>query len=111
MQALKAEVVIQVPNDKVLIDKVEYKELKKEREIGLTWSLRDLKRELNIRKNPTWITEMVLKPHRKEIEDWCIFKEGVGGKNGYRIQPSKAREWFEKNWRLIDWNESLPQKK
>ena len=43
MQALQAVVTVQVPEDKVLVDKVEYMELKEKEYIGKTWKLKELK--------------------------------------------------------------------
>lgn len=37
MQALKAEVTIQVPENMVLVEKTEYKQLKEQKEFGKPW--------------------------------------------------------------------------
>ena len=107
MQALKAEVVIEVPENMVLVDKVEYLKLKEKDYIGKTWTIADLKRELNIKKNQAWITECILKPNIKEIKDWCFLKEGTGGRSATVILASKAKKWFDENWSRIDWSEKL----
>ena len=107
MQALKAEVVIEVPENMVLVDKVEYLELKEKDYIGKTWTIADLKRELNIKKNQAWITECILKPNIREISDWCFLKEGTGGRSATVILASKAKKWFDENWSRIDWSEKL----
>lgn len=46
MQRLKAEVVITIPEDMVLITKVEYEQMK-QNELTVYWSMKDLEKRLN----------------------------------------------------------------
>lgn len=109
MQTIEANVSIKVPEEYVLVKRTELQELKDETERGVTWGLADMKRELGIPKSLEWIREVLLKPNRQEIDrengGWCVFGEGRGHR--YSIQPSGAREWFEENWKRIDWDEPL----
>ena len=107
MQALQAVVTVQVPEDKVLVDKVEYMELKEKEYIGKTWKIKEMKEELGITKSVTWITECILKPNYKDIKDWCFIKEGKGGRGGTIVLASKAKRWFDENWSRIDWEERI----
>ncbi|WP_270854704.1 DUF771 domain-containing protein [Ligilactobacillus ruminis] len=82
MQNLKAEVTITIPKDMVLVNRVDYEDLKRQAEEVKTWSVADFKRELDIPKNVTWIKECLLKPNISEIKSWCTLKEGSGGRTG-----------------------------
>ena len=62
MQNLKAEVTITIPKDMVLVNRVDYEDLKRQAEEVKTWSVADFKRELDIPKNVTWIKECLLSP-------------------------------------------------
>ena len=106
-QALKATVTIQVPEDKVLVDKVQYLEMKREKEVGKIWNLVEFKKELQIPKSLNWLREVLLKPRRDEISDWCKIRDGQSGRGGYIIHASKAREWIEENFDKIDWDEKI----
>lgn len=107
MQQLKAEVTINVPSDMVLVTKAEYKELQQAQQIGKTWKLADLKRELNIPKSTTWIKELILKPNEDTISDWCHIVDGGNGRSSTIMLASKAKGWFDDNWSNIDWDEKL----
>jgi phage pi2 protein 07 len=44
MQKLKAEVVITIPDDMVLVTKVEYEEMKQNELTGVYWTMKDLEK-------------------------------------------------------------------
>jgi phage pi2 protein 07 len=62
MQKLKAEIVVEIPNDMILVTKVEYKELKQKELSGVYWNMKDLEKRIN--KKSEWIKENVLYPTR-----------------------------------------------
>lgn len=62
MQKLKAEVVIMIPEDMVLITRVEYEELKQNELSGMYWNMKDLEKRTN--KKSEWIKENILYPVR-----------------------------------------------
>lgn len=107
MQQLKTEITIPIPSNMVLVTKTEYDELQQAQQIGKTWKLADLKRELNIPKSTTWIKELVLKPNYDDIADWCYIVNGGSGRSSTIMLASKAKAWFDENWSNIDWDEKL----
>ena len=108
MQALKAEVTIQVPENMVLVDKAEYLALKEQPELGKIWTVADMNRELGLCKSLDWI-RWFLRRNQADIKDWCNISDLGSGKQRYRIKPSGARKWFEENALKIDWDEPLPK--
>ncbi len=47
MQTLSVKLTIPIPEDSVLIKKVELEEFKKEKLVGVWWSMKDLENRLN----------------------------------------------------------------
>lgn len=109
MQNLKAEVTITIPKDMVLVNRVDYEDLKRQAEEVKTWSVADFKRELDIPKNVTWIKECLLKPNISEIKSWCTLKEGSGGRTGTVILSTGAKKWYKEFFPKIDWEEKIGQ--
>nr|WP_223820860.1 DUF771 domain-containing protein [Bacillus sp. S3] len=62
MQRIKAEVVITIPEDMVLLTRVEYDELKLNELSGVYWNMRELEKRTN--KKSEWIKENILYPER-----------------------------------------------
>lgn len=60
MQQLSVNLTIPIPEDSVLISKIELQELKQEQLTGVYWSMKDLEERIN-RKNE-WIRENILYP-------------------------------------------------
>lgn len=61
-QILNVELSIPIPDDSVLIKKVELQELKKQSLIGVYWTMRDLEERTG--KKHEWIKENILYPTR-----------------------------------------------
>lgn len=103
MQKLKAEVVITIPEDMVLITKVEYEELKQKELSGVYWSMKDLENRIN--KKSEWIKENILYPQRfKKILDvnnggFVYYPETKGQQ--WSFQATKMTEFLEKNFGKI----------
>ncbi|MBB6692319.1 DUF771 domain-containing protein [Cohnella xylanilytica] len=62
MQRIKAEVVIQIPEEYVLISRVELEQLKSNELSGVYWSMKDLERRIS--RKSEWIKENILYPPR-----------------------------------------------
>lgn len=62
MQQIKAEIIINIPPEYVVISKVEYERLKKQELLGTWWSMKDLEQRLN--KKSEWIKEHILYPQK-----------------------------------------------
>ena len=105
MQNLKAEVTITIPKDMVLVNRVDYEDLKRQAEEVKTWSVADFKRELDIPKNVTWIKECLLKPNISEIKSWCTLKEGSGGRKRTVNLSTRGKKGDKEIFPKIDWGE------
>ena len=62
MQQLSVSLTIPIPEDSVLISKVELEELKRKELHGVFWNMRDL--ELRTGRKQTWLKEHLLYPER-----------------------------------------------
>src|SRR5690625_4657032 len=68
MQQLRVNLSIEIPDDYVLIKKVELEELKEESLSGVYWSMKDVCKRIN--KSDVWIKDNILYPSRlKRILD------------------------------------------
>ena len=47
MQTIEANISIKIPEDYVIIKRVDFQELRAKAEKGVTWGLADMKRDLN----------------------------------------------------------------
>lgn len=72
MQQLNVSLSIPIPEDTVLIKKVELEKLKDEQLAGVWWNMKDLEKRLNRKRE--WIKENILYPTR--------FKKVLDVKNG-----------------------------
>jgi phage pi2 protein 07 len=69
---IRAEIVITIPDDMVLITKVEYEQLIQSALSGVYWNMKDLEQRIN--KKSEWIKENILYPSR--------FRKILDSKNG-----------------------------
>lgn len=68
MQQLSVQLTIPVPENYVLVSKVELEELKRNELTGVYWSMKDLEKRIN--KKSEWIKENILYPsHFRKILD------------------------------------------
>lgn len=58
MQQLSVNLTIPIPEDQVLISKVELEELKQQSLSGMYWSMKDLEKRIN--KSSNWIKDNIL---------------------------------------------------
>ncbi|ADU28510.1 DUF771 domain-containing protein [Evansella cellulosilytica] len=100
MQKLKAEVVITIPEDMVLITRVEYEMLKQKELSGLYWNMKDLEKRIN--KKSEWIKENILYPGRfRKILDinkggFVYYPETKG--QHWSFQATKMAEFLDNNF-------------
>lgn len=90
MQQLKVDLTIKIPDDMVIISKVELEELKQQQLLGVYWNMKDLQKRINMSDN--WIKENILYPSR--------FRKILDIENGgFVFYPkSKGQKWvFQAN--------------
>lgn len=85
MTQLQVQLTIPIPEDTVLITKLEYMDLKQQELLGQYWTMKDLEKRTN--KKAEWIKENILYPSR--------FKKILDVKNsGFVFYPNtKGQNW------------------
>ncbi|MGN7309884.1 DUF771 domain-containing protein [Alkalicoccobacillus gibsonii] len=102
-QQLQVSLTIPIPNDSILISKVELEELKKEQLLGVYWSMGDLEKRIGKKKN--WIKDNVLYPSRfKKVLDienggFVYYPKSQG--QTWSFHASKMAVFLDKNFRSI----------
>lgn len=102
-QQLSFTITIPIPDDSVIISKVELEELKKAQLNGVYWSIKDLEQRIN-RKNE-WIKENILYPTKfRKILDvesggFVFYPKSKG--QTWSFQASKMAEFLEKHFKEI----------
>lgn len=95
MQTL--EVKVAIPDDMVIIKKIEYQELLDSVSNQLVWSMKDLERALG--RSDDWIKEKILYPHREELDiqlgGFVKYPESKG--QPWRFGAKRMSEWLEEN--------------
>lgn len=81
MQTLNVELQIPIPEDAVIIKKVELEELKKQSLLGVYWNMKDLEKRIN--KSHVWIKENILYQPR--------FKKKLDSENGGFVYYPKSQ--------------------
>ncbi|WP_217562710.1 DUF771 domain-containing protein [Paenibacillus sp. GbtcB18] len=100
MQNITVQLSIPVPEDHVIIRKIEFEELKQMELAGVYWSMQDLERRLN--KGQAWIKEnILLQPRFKKILDvqngGFVFYPKAQGHN-WSFQAAKMAEFLDKRF-------------
>ena len=98
-------VEIQLPEDKIIVDRKEYDNLKHSSSQGRYMSLSDVLQLLSVSR--PWLLDNVLNNSkiRKEIDvelnpnGFVKYPENQGGR--YFFLASKTKQWFEENFREI----------
>lgn len=96
-QQLNVNLTIPIPEDSVLISKIELEELKKNELTGVYWSMKDL--EKRIGKKHEWIKENILYPSRfRKILDvdlggFVYYPKSKG--QTWSFQASKMAEFLD----------------
>lgn len=102
-QYLNVTLSIPIPEDMVLIKKVELEELQQNRMIGIYWTMSDL--EKRIGKKQVWIKENILYPQKfkKQLDvlqgGFVYYPKTKGEK--WSFLASKMSQFLEDNFHLI----------
>lgn len=102
-QQLSVQLTIPIPEDSVIISKVELQELKRNELAGVYWSMKDLEKRIN--RKSEWIKENILYPSRfRKILDaenggFVFYPKSKG--QTWSFQASKMTEFLDKNFHLI----------
>lgn len=97
-QSLNVNLSVPVPEDYVLVQKVEYKELKNQSLSGVYWTMKHLQKRVN--KSDKWIKENILYPPRfKKILDinnggFVYYPESQG--QSWSFQANKMAQFLDK---------------
>lgn len=103
MQKIKAEVVITIPEDLVLLTRVEYEILKQNELSGVYWNMKELEKRTN--KKSEWIKENILYPERfRKILDvdngGFVYYPKTKGQH-WAFQASKMAAFLDNNFDRI----------
>lgn len=95
MQTL--EVKVAIPDDMVIIKKIEYQELLNSVSSQLVWSMKDLERVCG--RSDDWIKEKILYPYREELDvqlgGFVRYPSAKG--QPWKIGAKQMRNWIEEN--------------
>lgn len=103
MQQLSVQLTIPIPEDQVLISKVELEELHRNKLVGLYWTMKDVE-ERTGRKHE-WLQENILYvPKFKKILDannggFVYYSKGKG--SPWVFQATKMAKFLDDNFHLI----------
>jgi phage pi2 protein 07 len=103
MQRLSVNLTIPIPDDQVLIKKVELEEFKKQQLTGVYWTMRDL--EERVGKKQEWIKENILYPSKfRKILDsenggFVFYPKSKG--QTWSFQAVKMADFLDKNFNKI----------
>ena len=100
MQQITAEVVINIPNNYVLVKKAEFEELQQQRHEGKYWSMKDLEQRIN--RDQKWIKEKILMnpKFRRQLDvdlGGFVFYPEINGEK-WSFQASKMAQFLEDNF-------------
>ncbi|MBF0726726.1 DUF771 domain-containing protein [Enterococcus faecalis] len=102
-QQIKANVVIQIPEEYILIEKTEYERLKIEDDLGKWWTLSDVMNRVNRRR--TWLLDNLLNNpkyrNRIDIRKGGFVKYPTGGKDSYLFLASETKKFLEDNFQEL----------
>ncbi|QED46967.1 DUF771 domain-containing protein [Cytobacillus dafuensis] len=103
MQQLSVNLTIPIPEDSIIISKVELNELRKQKLSGVYWSMKDLENRIN--KKHEWIKEHILYPekHRKVLDvekgGFVYYPKSKG--QTWSFHASKMAKFLDKNFQAI----------
>ena len=108
-QQLSANVTIQVPADKVIVDRAYLQELANQNATGKTWGIEEFRKACCGSKAKEWVRLYIFSKFENEID--------VKNIDGWLLSTSKkaiifakpACEWMEKNRNRIDWQAKMPK--
>lgn len=99
MQQLQVNLTVQVPDDHVLITKVEYDELQQQRLSGRYWTMEDLEERTG--RKQLWLKNNLLYAPRfkRELEKIVHYPNSQGDK--WSFHPIKMAKFLDDNFYLI----------
>ncbi|MBS4200309.1 DUF771 domain-containing protein [Bacillus sp. FJAT-49732] len=103
MQTLNVSIAIPIPEDSVLIRKVELEELKQQSLSGVYWTMKDLEQRTG--KKSEWIKENILLPVRfrkmldSDLGGFVFYPKSKG--QTWTFQASKMAEFLDKYFNQI----------
>ncbi|MFB6467669.1 DUF771 domain-containing protein [Cytobacillus sp. Hz8] len=103
MQQLNVNLSIQIPDEYVVITKVELQELKEQSLAGVFWSMNDLEQRIN--KKQEWIKKNILYPSkfRKKLDSenggFVFYPKNKG--QTWSFQAVKMAKFLDENFHLI----------
>lgn len=103
MQQLTVQLAIPIPEDQVIISKVELEELKRNQLTGVYWTMKDLEARTGRKKE--WLIENVLYvPKFKKVLDsknggFVYYPKGKG--SPWAFQATKMAKFLDDNFHLI----------
>jgi phage pi2 protein 07 len=103
VQKIKAEVIITIPDNMVLITKIEYGQLKQNELSGMYWNMKELEKRIN--KKSEWIKDNILYPSKfRKILDskngGFIFYPQTKGQT-WSFQATKMAKFLDENFQNI----------
>lgn len=103
MQQLNIKMNITIPEDMVIITKVELEELKQDQLKGVYWTMKDL--EMKTGRSANWLKDNILfKPQFKKILDsqngGCVFYPRVKGQP-WAFKAIEMAEFLDGNFQRI----------
>ncbi len=102
-QCIKANVVIQIPEEYILVEKTEYERLKIEDDLGKWWTLSDVMKRVNRKR--TWLLENLLNNpkyrNKIDIRKGGFVKYPTGGKDSYLFLASETKKFLENNFQEL----------
>lgn len=99
MQQLNVQLVIPIPDDQVMISKVELEELQEQKLIGRYWKMKDLEERTGMKQ--TWLKSNLLyvPKFKKQLETFTYYPQSQGEK--WAFQASKMAKFLEDNFYSI----------
>lgn len=98
IQELKTNITIQIPENYVLVKKVEYEELNAMANNtyadGMSWLI-----EQTGIKSPGQLKEKILYPYRSELEDFISYPERTG--EVWRFNTMPMKKWLQENFKKV----------
>lgn len=99
LQQLKTEIIFKIPSHLVLVEKVEYDQLKYEQLSGKWWTLTDL--ENATKRKRLWLQDNILyvPKFKKELEQFVHYPQYRG--DNWLFQATKMAKFLEDNFYKI----------
>lgn len=99
LQKLKTEVVINIPNDLVLVEKTELEMLQNQQLVGRYWTMKDLEERTGMKQN--WLKSNLLfvPKFKKQLEKFSYYPNSQGEK--WAFQATKMAQFLESNFYSI----------